>query len=181
MKPGRKLVIAAVAAGLLLSLASHRNGLQNLSFHLGARNDRNVRGEIEETLNQFNRNFATFFNTGGSTEILNEFPASPLIKRRIFQEIGQWTKENAVLVYDKDLFELETAELMRPDAAVAVAREVWFVTLQNAESRKAIGEMKANPLRVRYLLKRSGRRWQVETYEVFGEKEEMPPLPVERR
>lgn len=131
---------------------------------------------IEDTLKLFNRHFATFFNTGGRLEGLNEFPAANLIKRRIFQDINKWNKENSVLVYDKDLFEIISLEILAPIRAVAVAKEVWFLNVKDRETRKNLSAVKANPIKIRYILKKIDGSWRVIEYEVFGKDDDIPPL-----
>ena len=176
-----KKIITSGAAGIILafcvSLFSHEQGLRNLSFHLGMYDSQKEEKEIENTLNLFNRNFASFFNTGGSLAGLNEFPAANMIKRRIFQEINDWKKINQVLVYDKDVFELENIDLLSPLSAVAVAREVWFLNIREEDMRKSPDAgVKANPIRIRYHMRRQGDGWRVIEYEVFGLDDDIPEL-----
>jgi len=139
-----------------------------------------VEKEVGDTLNLFNRNFATFFNTGGNLAGLNEFPAANMIKRRIFQEINEWKKKNQLLVYDKDSFEIENITLLNTVTAVAVANEVWFLNVQEKDTRKKLSPVKANPIQVRYFLKKRDGMWGVVEYEVFGSKDDIPELKIER-
>jgi len=173
--------IISGAAGILLalcvSLFSHEQGLINFGFSLGMYDNEKGEKEIEETLKLFNRNFASFFNTGGSLAGLNEFPAANMIKRRIFQEVNEWKKNNQIIVYDKDVFELENVDLLSPVSAVAVAREVWFLTIQDRDTRKSLmSGVKANPIKVRYLMGKEGDNWRVIEYEVFGVDDDIPEL-----
>ena len=161
----------AVLAGIILSSSvsffSHENSLENAAFYLGLDKRSAEEKAIEETLKLFNKHFATFFNTGGSLRGLNEFPAANMVKRRIFQ-INEWSKKNQVIVYDKDHFEIETINMLSPVSAFAVAREVWFLSVQDRTTRKHLSQTKANPIRVRYLLKKVNGSWGVLEYEVFS-------------
>ena len=169
--------IAGIVLAMCVSFLSHQHRLRNLGFHLGMYDRGNEEKEIEETLKLFNRNFASFFNTGGSLAGLNEFPAANMIKRRIFQEISDWKKNNQVIVYDRDVFELESTEFLSAVSAIAVAREVWFLTIQDRDTRKSLmSGVKANSIRVRYRMKKHEDNWRVIEYEVFGSNDEIPAL-----
>jgi hypothetical protein len=179
-----KKIIFAVLAGIILSssvsLLSHENSLESVGFHLGFYKKALEEQAVEETLKLFNKHFATFFNTGGNLEGLNEFPASNLIKRRIFQEINEWKKKNQLLVYDKDSFEIEDITLFNSVTAIAVAKEVWFLNVQERDTRKKLSPVKANPIRVRYLLKKLKGMWGVVEYEVFSNEDDIPEMKIER-
>ena len=179
-----KKIIISGAAGIILafavSLFSHEQGLRNLGFHLGMYDREKVEKELGDTLKLFNRNFATFFNTGGNLTGLNEFPADNMIKRRIFQEINKWSKEKQLIVYDKDSFDIERIDLPDPGSAVVLAREVWFLSVQEKETRKTLSAVKANSLRVRYIMKKIDSSWRVVEYEVFADEDEVPPMRMDR-
>ena len=179
-----KKTIMAVLAGIILSSSvsffSHENSLENAAFYLGLDKRSAEEKAIEETLKLFNKHFATFFNTGGSLRGLNEFPAANMVKRRIFQEINEWSKKNQVIVYDKDHFEIETINMLSPVSAFAVAREVWFLSVQDKATRKHLSQTKANPIRVRYLLKKVNGSWGVLEYEVFSKNDDIPAMNMER-
>ena len=168
------------AAAFVVSLFSHDNSFRNLSFHLGFYDRPAEETHIEDTINLFNKHYATFFNTGGKLDGLNEFPAANLIKRRIFQEINDWRKKNQVLVYDKDSFDIEDITLLNPVTAVAVAKEVWFLSVQERDTRKKLSPVKANSIQVRYILKKREGTWSVVEYEVFGSRDNIPSLQMER-
>jgi hypothetical protein len=164
-------VLAAVLIALAVSFFTHADAFNSLRFHIGLYDREGRQKAIEETLKIFNRHFATFFNSGGS-----EFPAANLIKRRIFQEINQWEKNNAVIVYDRDVFETKTIDFLDPVTALAVTREVWFINVQDVDTREYISTLKANPIKVRYILKLVNKRWLVIEYEVFDENDDIPPF-----
>jgi hypothetical protein len=176
--------ILSVIAGFILAFSVavfiHNNSLQNLRFNLGFYNTEKEEKDIEDTLRLFNMHFGTFFNTGGRLEGLNEFPAENMIKRRVFQDINEWTKNNLVLVYDRDVFKVESIDFIDPIRAVSVAEEVWFLRIQKRETRKSLSPVKANPIKVRYILKKINGRWRVIEYEVFGKDDDITPMKMER-
>ncbi len=174
-------IICGVILALILSFFANHNALMNLRFHLGLYDTPTEEKKIEATLKLFNRNFATLFNTGGNLALsLNEFPAANMIKRRVVQEINDWAGNNKVLVYDKDVFELEKIDLISPERAMAVSREVWFLNVQNRKNRSEKSGVKANPIRVRYLLKKIDNKWLVIEYEVFGKDDDIPEMNMDR-
>jgi len=168
------LPLAGAGIALLVALGTNPAGMRNLRFHLGWY-DRSAReAQIGETLKIFNRLFATFYATGGRLEGLNDFPAGQMVKRRVFQDIFTFTEQNAILVYDRDLFQLKKVRLPDPERAVALADEVWFLTLQESATRKAKGPSKANRLQVRYLLRAEQGVWRVVDFEVYGPDDVVP-------
>ncbi|MEF9426676.1 MAG: hypothetical protein L0956_05720, partial [Candidatus Mariimomonas ferrooxydans] len=177
MKRNVSSLITGIIIALTVSLFTHDNSLHYLRFHLNLYDTATEEKTIEDTLRLFNKHFATFFNTGGNLGGLNEFPAANLIKRRIVQEINEWTKNNQILVYDRDIFEIEQTVFLSPERAVTVAQEVWFLNVQNKQDRKEKSGVKASPIRIRYFLKKLDSRWRVIEYEVFGKDNDIPPPP----
>jgi hypothetical protein len=177
MKKNITAIICGIALALTLSFFLNKDGLVHLRFKLGLYDKAALEKSVEDTLKLFNKNFATLFNTGGETAFaLNAFPAENMIKRRVFQEINEWNKKNRVLVYDKDVFELEETVLLSTGRAVAVAREVWFLNVQNRQNRREKSGVKASPIRVRYYLEKVNDRWKVMEFEVFGKDDAVPPM-----
>jgi hypothetical protein len=168
--------IAAVLTALALSFVLNDDSLDNLKFHTGLYNTAEEEKVIEMTLKQFNKHFATLFNTGGDLQSLNYIPAENLVKRRIVQEINEWSSNNEVLVYDRDVFEIEDIEFYSPERAVVTAEEVWFLNVQNREKRYKKSGVKASPIRVRYILVKHDDRWKVSEFEVYGKDDPVPPL-----
>jgi hypothetical protein len=173
-------VIAGMMLAIVISFLSHDNAIQNVMFRTGLYDRETEKKTVQETLKLFNRNFATFFNTGGNLSGLNEFPAENMIKRRIFQEINKWTKNNQIIVYDKDVFEIESIDFPDPDRATAVTREVWFLNIQEKETRKHLSPVKASSIRVRYIMKKIEGNWRVLEYEVFADTDDIPAMRMER-
>lgn len=173
--------IIAVVAAMAVSFFINDDSPDNFRFHLGLFDTAEEEKAIESTLKLFNRNFATLFNTGGvQSSALNQIPAANLIKRRIVQEIGNWAKDNRLIVYDRDVFEMESIDFLSPGRAVAVAYEVWFLNVQKRDKRHEKSGVKASPIRVRYHLARAGDSWRVIEFEVFGKDDSVPPLNIER-
>jgi hypothetical protein len=171
--------IAAVMTALALSYFFNEDPLDNLKFHTGLYNTAEEKKVIEMTLKQFNKHFATLFNTGGELQSLNYIPAANLVKRRIVQELNEWSSNNQVLVYDRDVFEIKNIEILSPKRAVVMANEVWFLNVQNREKRHEKSGVKANPIKVRYILGKHDDRWKVIELEVYGKDDSIPPLRTE--
>ncbi len=169
-------LIAAVITALALSYYFNKDSLVNFKFHTGMYNTEEEKKAVENTLKLFNKNLATLFNTGGDLQSLNYIPAENLIKRRNVQEINEWTRNNKVLVYDKDGFEIEDIELLSRQGATAVSKEVWFLNVQNRQNRSEKSGVKANSIRVRYILGKQDNRWKIIEFEVFGKDDTIPPL-----
>jgi hypothetical protein len=180
MKKSIGYIITGIFLALLTSVIIHPESIPNIRFNLGFHNQAADEKDIQETLRLFNKHFATFFNTGGKLAGLNEFPAANLIKRRIFQEINEWKKKNQILVYDKDSFEIEEITLLNPVNAIALTKEVWFLSIQEKDTRKKLSPVKANSIRVRYILNKINNKWGVFEYEVFGNEDDIPALKMER-
>jgi hypothetical protein len=177
MKKNIAAIIFGIALAFFLSFFLNKDSLAHLRFQLGLYDKAAEEKSVEDTLKLFNKNFATLFNTGGSMSLaLNAFPAENMIKRRVVQEISDWTKNNQVLVYDKDVFELEETVLLSRKRAVSVAREVWFLNVQNRQNRREKSGVKASPIRVRYYLEKVNNRWMVMEFEVFGKDDAVPPM-----
>ena len=177
--------ILSICFGTLLALSvsfiADDNAAENFRFHMGLYDTAADEKQLENTLKLFNRNFATLFNTGGDlSSALNEFPAANMIKRRVVQEINDWARQEKVLVYDKDVFDIEEIDLLSPARAVVVAREVWFLNVQNRLARNEKSGVKASPIRVRYILKKIDDKWGVIEYEVFGKDDTIPVINTDR-
>lgn len=168
-------LIAAVITAFALSYSLNDDPLANFKFQTGIYNASDEEKAVEYTLNEFNRHFATLFNAGGDLRPLNYIPAENLIKRRIVQEINEWRKNDKVLVYDKDVFEIEEIEFHSPVKAVAIATEVWFLNVQSRQKRHEKSGVKASPIKVRYILEKHAGRWKVVEFEVFGRDDTIPP------
>ena len=150
---------AAVITAFAVSYFLNNDPLVNFRFHAGIYNTADEEKAVEKTLNEFNRHFATLFNAGGDLSALNFIPAANLIKRRIVQEINEWARNDKVLVYDKDVFEIDEIELYSPVKAVAIATEVWFLNVQSRQKRHEKSGVKASPIKVRYILEKHNGRW----------------------
>ena len=181
-RPGRRGTVVSLAAGCLLAIAVafvlNVNALGNLVFHLGVGRG-GEQALIADTIKQFNKLYASFYDTGGSLNGLNDFPAANLVKRRIFQDIAEFSKKNELLVHDRDETKLLSITFIDAMSAEARTSETWFLSLQDAATRKPLSGVKSNQVKVRYLLKRGGGVWRVVEFEVFGKDDPIPSLPIQ--
>jgi len=168
---------ALLAVAVTASVAPDGKGWRNLRFHLlgpPAHDEEALRAVVKA----FNSGLAGFYDTGGMTFGLSEFPADNLVKRRIFQDIAQWRK--AGLRRMQDLHELEFTDLFfkSPVEAYVETKELWDVWLRVEESGAKKGRG-MRPLRSRYRLFRRGEKWIVVDFSVFDLKDELPPIEGE--
>lgn len=170
--------LIAVFVGILAALGAAR--LENHSFTLGPLYTWSVepgeedRAELRATIETFNQLYATFYDTGGKTFGLNEFPAENMVKRRIFQDIANWRRTKKWLMHDLHKTEFVSFERLGPGRAVVITRELWDIWLRDIETAERSGR-RENAVRIRYHLNRRGGRWRVWEYEVFGVDDEIPP------
>jgi hypothetical protein len=108
------------------------------------------------------------------------FPAQNLIKRKIFLDIRLNQEAELVLVTDRDRSDVRHITFLDPDHAWAVVDEAWFMQYQNAATRRPVSGKKANFITVRYLLNKTGGKWLVTEYDVYGRNDRIPPVPPER-
>ncbi len=145
-----------------------------LRYHLGLYDLKKEEKLIKQAIKQFNIDYATIFNTGGTTYVIDEYPAANLVKRRTYQEANIWARQKMVLVYDRDKTTIEDIRFYGPFRAVVVARELWFLNFQDIKTRDYLSPLKADRIRVRYLMKKvPDKGWIVQDYEVYSDKEKV--------
>ncbi|RMG71290.1 MAG: hypothetical protein D6710_06185 [Nitrospirae bacterium] len=167
------VVLPIVVAFGLCYIQSPRAGAY-LRYHLGLYDLKKEEKLLRKTIKQFNIDYATVFNTGGTTYVLDEYPAANLVKRRTYQEANIWAAQGLVLVYDRDKTIIEGIRFYGPFRAVVVAKELWFINFQDIKTRKYLSPLKADRIRVRYLMKKvPGKGWIVQDYEVYSDKEKV--------
>lgn len=176
--------LAALVAGALLAVivvfAATPGSWAHYRF-LTDRYDFNAEfDEVAASLKQFSATMATFYMTGGPTEELNAFPAERALKRRIFIDISNYMQDGVVLVTDRDETKLREISFLDPLHAVAVTDEDWYLAYQDAARRRPLSTKKLNKVAVRYYLKKQWGRWIVLDYDVFGQGDMLPAVPVEK-
>ncbi len=145
-----------------------------LRYHLGLYDLKKEEKLIKKSIKQFNIDYATVFNTGGTTYVIDEYPAANLVKRRTYQEANIWARQKMVLVYDRDKTTIEGIRFYSPFRAVVVAKELWFLNFQDIKTRDYLSPLKADKIRVRYLMKKvPGKGWIVQEYEVYSDTEKV--------
>ncbi|MDH3976638.1 MAG: hypothetical protein OEV42_20435 [Deltaproteobacteria bacterium] len=173
--------MSAFLVALVLSAAVNRpTATSALKFNVGL----GIKGDIEEiegAVKQYNINSASFYNTAGLVAGLEEIPAAPLLKRRLFKDINMLKRDGLVMVFDRDRHEVKNIEFLRADLAAVETEEVWAVNLQEAESRKPLSSIKASHAKVRYILKKEpfydrGIMWVIYDADLYSPGEEVPQL-----
>ena len=145
-----------------------------LKYHLGLYDLSKEKELLKKAIKQFNIDYATIFNTGGTTYVIDEYPAANLVKRRTYQEANIWARQKMVLVYDRDKTTIEDIRFYGPYRAVVVTKELWFLNFQDIKTRDYLSPLKADKIKVRYLMKKMpGKGWIVQDYEIYSEKEKV--------
>lgn len=166
-------IFVALSAAALTSFAMHGESRISLKYYLSS-NDA-AKADLEETVRLFNKLFATFYDTGGDTLNLNEFPAANLVKRRMFQDIENWKKSNKWSIHDLHKTEFLRMGTISPQRAFVETRELWHTWVRDVDSGDKTG-YKVNPIKVRYYLGMERGRWTVLEYEVYGIDDDFPEL-----
>lgn len=178
-------VVGALLAAICLSFFHNRpDSLENLLFHIHLFDERNEREAVNKAILQYNTNCAAFYSSGGLLAGLEEIPAAPLIKRRLFKDINVLKSDGLVMVFDKDQLEVKSVVFHTADVASAETFEVWAVALQEIDTRKPVFNLKAVEVKVRYVLHKEPfppggeRRWIIYRVDVYPKAERIPDLTV---
>lgn len=168
---------AAIAAMLALFSYIHQQGgsLRDVLVSMSPLQKKAMEKEIRETLRLYNKIYASFYVTGGGLEGLNEFPASNMIKRRVFQDINDLKAKGLILMHDLDRLSVMDVVFHGGGRAVALTEENWVLGYRDADTMKLRGAVMANPVKVRYYLEYGDNRWMVEHYEIYSMGETPPP------
>lgn len=176
------LIIAALMIGLVAggayAVREASDGADHLRFKMGRFDATAQTKNVQEAVKLFNTYYGKFFSLGDYGG-LHLFPAENMVKRRIVQEVDIWKRQGKLLIYDKDKAKQLDLQFLSPSHAYLVNQETYFISIQEAETRKLVGGVKALPIKVRYILRILDGQWRVAEYEVFGESEELPPLHAE--
>jgi hypothetical protein len=179
----RLLLPLSLILALACSFLNNSPGaLEHALFALSGREAERER--IAASIRQYNRNSASFYSSGGLLAGLDEIPASPYLKRRLFKDITMLKGDGLVMVFDRDRVEVTDIEFINREYAVARTRELWAVGLQDMATRKPVFSVKASRVRARYVLHREdfpgmGETWVVYEVDVYPEDEPVPPLATE--
>ena len=179
----RHLIIFSAVISILFSAINNQNGiLENLRFNLRLDRQEEI-ASIKAAVEQYNTNSAGFYNSAGLLAGLEEIPAAPLLKRRLFKDINMLKGEGLVVVFDKDAVEVTDVLFDNRDFAEVRTIEVWAISLQDRRTRKPVFNVKALEINVRYLfykgrLRDEEKRWIVYEVDVYPEDEEVPELNI---
>jgi hypothetical protein len=170
------VISIALLAATLTSYSMHQESRQSLQYRFA--DDGAIEADLEKAVQEFNRLFATFYDTGGDTQSLNEFPATNLVKRRVFQDIDTWKKSDKWYIHDLHKHEFLRVGILSPGRAFVETRELWHLWERDTETSEK-SNYKINPIKVRYYLGIERGRWTVLEYEVYGLEDEFPELTTE--
>lgn len=170
------LCLSMVAAVVLSMWQNRQTVLDGRLFGMLRNSGEGAPDGITNAVRQYNQYSALFYNTGGSVKGLDEIPAAPLLKRRLFKDITMLKRDGLVMVFDRDRESVERITFLSAGRAVAESRETWFVTLQDLGTRKPLFSVKAIEVRARYHLVREPRGWIIYRSDVYPLSEEVPPF-----
>jgi hypothetical protein len=176
-------VITALSlmTALCISFLLNRDAAEHSTLYLSAAYEARERAGVSESVRLYNKLSASFYNTGGYVEGLDEIPAAPLVKRRLFKDINMLKSDGLLMVFDRDRVEESGISFRNRTAAIAETEETWLVSLQEIETRKPVFNVKASQVRVRYLLEKrpfprqeDDEKWIVREVDVYPLNEEIP-------
>lgn len=184
MKTGYLILISLLLA-VAASAAFIRDGaLDNLLFRAGLFDRERESKAIDAERGQYNAVSSAFYGTAGEfTAGLDEIPAAPMLKRRLFKDINMLKGDGLVMVFDRDRDELKRVYFINRDLAVAEAEEVWGVNIQDVKTRRPVYNLKAVDVKVRYLFHREpfrgkGKRWIAHKVDVYPMDQEIPEFEM---
>ena len=178
------LIIGATFLALLLSIIhSGSSAIENFRFNQNLKDFGKERDAVTLAIKQYNINSADFYNTGGDKGGLDDIPAAPLLKRRLFKDINMLKEDGLVMVFDRDRDEIKRIYFPERNIAVAESVEVWAMALQEVKSRDLVYSIKAVEIKVRYILKwelspQRGQGWVVHHVDVYPIKEDIPEFEM---
>lgn len=174
----RRVLILSLILAVTLSFANNKeDAFDNLLFHLNL-NKKGERSAIEAAVMQYNKNSASFYNTGGFLAGLDEIPAAPLLKRRLFKDINMLKGDGLVMVFDKDSITVRKVYFKNKDFGVAETDEVWAVALQDIKTRKPVFNVKAVEVKGRYVFIKEKSRWLAYEADVYPKGENVPEFNI---
>ncbi len=181
MKKRLAIMVAGIILAFIVSLVDRPGAYEYYRFKTGNFPEGRETAQIRNAIKWFSALTAGFYATGGVTPTgLNTFPADNPVKRRIFQDIQNWLNAKEMLVMDRDKSTVKQILFTSPDKAIVVVDEDWFSVHRDSVTRRRLSEKRANLITVRYFLKKRWGNWVVVEYEVYEQKESLPPLPSER-
>ena len=148
--------------------------MDRMRFSAGLYDTTGQEQEIKKAIADFNLLYASFFSTGGNLDGLWRMPASNLVKRRIVQDIGNWSSNGRVLAYDKlgvSLLRLEFFSLTR---AVAETSEQWVLLLREIGKEHIKKKTRDIDITVKYIFVLTDRGWFIEDFEVHPAQKVLP-------
>jgi hypothetical protein len=177
-------LVFSLSTGLTFSFINNKNvAIENFRFNLNLYDREKEAEAIKSAIKQYNKNSASFYNSAGFLAGLEEIPAAPLIKRRLFKDINMLKRDGLVMVFDKDAVEMKRIIFLNSALAVAETEEVWAISLQEIDTRKPLFNIKASEVKVRYLFHKEPfltekKEWIAHEVDVYPDNEDFPELDI---
>ncbi len=162
------IVWAALSVAAFGAVAWRVDGLagrQRYPAPLAARE----RDEVEAALEAYLDIYQDLFASGGTPDLLNDFPATAPVKHEIFREIGFLRDAGLVQVHDLASATLLEATATAPDVVTAVVQEDWNTETQRAADRSPILGARGSSQAFRYVFARIRGAWVVGAWDLAEE------------
>jgi hypothetical protein len=129
---------------------------------------------ILNTIELHNKILTDFYVSDGNPKLLNEFPASKMLRHYTFRDIGYLQLSNLVLIYD--MVEVLPVDIIitGPKTAEAIVLERWNYVYRQRITREIASRVKGIGIGIKYYLKRISDKWIITDYEPIDVEE--PPI-----
>ncbi len=117
--------------------------------------------EIKDTIKKYNKIFTDLYASQGGITMLDEFPASVVLKHEIYRDIDFLGSQNLLIVYDMADSTFMDIKILSPYYAIVDLYEEWNYVYQDNISRRIKSPVKGMGRGFRYHLKKIKGRWIV--------------------
>jgi len=114
-----------------------------------------------ETVRLFNAVYQDFYASGGDPALIDEFPASKMVRHYTFRDLGYLRESELVQVYDLANLAIVETRSDGPGRAVVRTREDWNYVYQRSSDRSPASEMKGMTAEFRYRLEAREAGWVI--------------------
>ncbi len=131
--------------------------------------DLKERKKIEENLELYYKIIMDFYATGGNPQLINEIPASKMVKHEIFKDIGMVVQNGYFMILDLVEVKIKEFKFLSLKEAILKTKEVWNFQYQEIGGRKPIGEVKTFEAKRQYLFIKDKEVWFIKEVDYWKE------------
>ncbi len=121
--------------------------------------DLKERKKIEKNLEFYYKIIMDFYATGGDPQLINEMPATKLVKHEIFKDIGMLWQNGYFMVLDLVEVKIKEFKFLSLEEAILKTKEIWNFQYQEIEGRKPIGEVRSFEAKRKYFFIKDKEVW----------------------